>query len=343
MRTAGVGGPITGKGAHLLIVDDPTKSAAEALSERLREHNWQWWERDASTRLEPGGCAVLIATRWHEDDLPGRLIRGSATGEGPPVRRLHLPALAEGIDDPLGRQPGDALWPWRYSKSKLETIRDTGSHSRWLSLYQQNPSEHEGTEWPPEYFDDALIWSGDWPAASEFHMTCMAIDPSKGKIGGDFGAIVFAGVARGLMWVEAVVERLPIEKLVGAAIDMALPRNPMVVTCEGNGFQDLAMGLEFNRQYELRQIAPLPLRMIESRKNKEDRIRRLGTYFQQKRVRFRSTAGCKRLVQQLREFPLSEHDDGPDALEMVTATFQWMQQRKQDQGQAFTAQDYTET
>ena len=117
MTTAGVGGPMTGRGANLLIIDDPVKNAEEALSQTTRNNHWDWWQSTASTRLEPGGVVIGIMTRWHEDDIFGRLLKG-----GGQIRRLTLPALAE-HGDPLGRQPGEALWPERYPAAKLEQMR----------------------------------------------------------------------------------------------------------------------------------------------------------------------------------------------------------------------------
>ena len=118
MFTAGVGGPLTGKGADLLIIDDPVKNSQTGLSETLREGQWDWWQSTASTRLEPGGTVILIGTRWHEYDLAGRLLESEKNG-GWPVRRLRLPALAE-VPDALGRAEGEALWPERWPRSVLE-------------------------------------------------------------------------------------------------------------------------------------------------------------------------------------------------------------------------------
>jgi hypothetical protein len=113
LLTAGIGGPLTGRGANLLIVDDPIKNAEQAHSDTIRNNHWDWWQSTASTRIEPGGCAIIIATRWHHDDLSGRLFQAAESGDGAPVRRLRLPAIAE-ENDPLGRSPGEALWPERW-------------------------------------------------------------------------------------------------------------------------------------------------------------------------------------------------------------------------------------
>ena len=112
MVTAGVGGTITGRGADLLVIDDPHKSAEETGSVTYRERVWDWYRAVARTRLEPGAGVVVVQTRWHEDDLAGRLL-ADAESEGDRWQVLSLPAVAED-DDPLGRSVGDPLWPERF-------------------------------------------------------------------------------------------------------------------------------------------------------------------------------------------------------------------------------------
>lgn len=136
MNTAGAGGPITGKGGHLMIVDDPIKNAEEAASPVMRDKLWDWWQSTFLTRREPGAKVLVIMSRWHEDDLVGRLIRYGEGGMR--IKRLRLPAIAED-DDPLGRRPGDALCPERYDEEALTAIRRDVGPSSWAALYQQRP------------------------------------------------------------------------------------------------------------------------------------------------------------------------------------------------------------
>src|SRR5258708_863622 len=150
MVTAGVGGPLTGRGANLLIVDDPIKNAEEAVSQTIRDNHWDWWQSTASTRIEPGGCVIIIATRWHYDDLSGRLIHAAQTGEGSPVRRLRLPAIAED-GDPLGRAAGEALWPERWPRDRLEKIRLEKDAAWWHAMYQQRPRRSARSTSPRNY------------------------------------------------------------------------------------------------------------------------------------------------------------------------------------------------
>lgn len=144
MSTAGVGGPITGKGANVLLIDDPVKNWEDAQSELKRNTAHNWALSTAFSRLEPQqqpdgswgdpGVGVLIMTRWHEDDLEGRFLRDEADD----WYVLVLPALA-GEDDPIGRAPGEALWPERFSAEELNKIRVSVGPQIWSSLYQQSP------------------------------------------------------------------------------------------------------------------------------------------------------------------------------------------------------------
>jgi predicted phage terminase large subunit-like protein len=129
----GIRGPITGRRADLVLIDDPIKSHAEADSPSARNALWSWYRSDLITRLKPRGRVVLTMTRWHQDDLGGRLLDSD-----PSWTVLRLPAIAE-ANDPLGRKPGAALWPEWEDEASLDRKR-VGSGSRvWNSLFQQNP------------------------------------------------------------------------------------------------------------------------------------------------------------------------------------------------------------
>ena len=134
-----IGGGITGHGAHLFIVDDPIKNREEAESDVYRERMWRWFRGVARTRLEPGGAIVLMHTRWHEDDLAGRILR-----ELPGWRVISIPAI-----DGEGNTP----WPERYSLEELRAIRFDVGEREWASQYQQRPAPDEGAifKWWPTY------------------------------------------------------------------------------------------------------------------------------------------------------------------------------------------------
>jgi predicted phage terminase large subunit-like protein len=147
-RAVGVGGGITGMGADLIVIDDPIKSREEAQSLTYRERVWDWYTNDLYTRLEPGGAMILVMTRWHEDDLAGRILSSEDTGNW---RIVRLPALAE-ADDPLGRAPGEALNPDRYPVEELMRIRAVLGSWAFEALYQQRPMPIEGGLFKREMF-----------------------------------------------------------------------------------------------------------------------------------------------------------------------------------------------
>jgi predicted phage terminase large subunit-like protein len=142
MACAGVGGPITGKGASLLILDDVVKNAEEANSPTYRNKAWEWFRSTAYTRIEPDGVVVVIMTRWHEDDLVGRIERLAEEGEK--WEFLNLPAIAV-ENDPIEREPGEALWPNRFPTERLEQIKTAVGSYWWSSLYQGKPQPSTGS------------------------------------------------------------------------------------------------------------------------------------------------------------------------------------------------------
>lgn len=143
MMTAGVGGPFTGRGFDLLIIDDPIKNRQEANSAVIRDNLWDWWRSTARTRLEPGASIIIVMTRWHEDDLVGRLLAGSDEDFADQWQHIRLPALAE-PGDAIGRPEGQPLWPARYDEFALAQLRVAAGPSDWAGLYQQRPTQEGG-------------------------------------------------------------------------------------------------------------------------------------------------------------------------------------------------------
>jgi len=141
---AGIGGPITGRGAHLLLIDDPVKSRTDASSPTRRQQTWDWYTSVAYTRLMPGAAIVLIQTRWDPDDLAGRILR-NAEDEG--WETLSLPAV---------NAQGEALWPESYPIERLEEIRRQIGPRDWSALYQQEPAARDGGVFKAEPIDAAM-------------------------------------------------------------------------------------------------------------------------------------------------------------------------------------------
>ncbi len=164
LLAVGVGGPITGHGAKLGIIDDPFENWRQAQSLTIRDQVWDWYRTTFRTRIWEGGAIVLIMTRWHEDDLAGRILQEQADQ----WFVLRLPALAEsqedrdrnhrrmnlpeGLPDPLGREPDEPLCPRRYSKQELKQLkRDVGTMG-WNSEYQAAPTAPEGDKFKRAWF-----------------------------------------------------------------------------------------------------------------------------------------------------------------------------------------------
>ena len=138
----GINGPVIGRRADLILIDDPIKNHADADSAFAREHLWNWYRSELTTRLKPKGRIVLIMTRWHRDDLGGRLLASDDNWH-----QLRLPALAE-QNDPLGRSPGDALWPDWEDAAALHRKRATVGSRIWAAQYQQAPVSETGGLFP---------------------------------------------------------------------------------------------------------------------------------------------------------------------------------------------------
>ncbi|MFC0386866.1 phage terminase large subunit [Muricoccus vinaceus] len=152
-RAAGIGGVITGLRADLALIDDPVKSREEADSEARRNRVWEWYQDDLRTRLRPGAAIVVVQTRWHQDDLSGRLLEAQRER----WRVVSLPAEAE-EGDPLGRAPGEMLWAddtYGYAAS-LARVKAEASTRSWAALYQQRPVPDTG-----DYFQAAWLHPAD--------------------------------------------------------------------------------------------------------------------------------------------------------------------------------------
>ena len=168
---AGVGGGITGKGAHILLIDDPVKNREDAESQNNRDGSWDWYTSTAYTRLAPGGGVLVILTRWHDDDLAGRLLKASTDG-GDEWEVIRYPAIAE--EDEEFREQGDALHPERYDVESLQRIQRAVGPRDWSALYQQNPVADDGDYftrdmiryYDPEEVDlDAMRYYAAWDLA----------------------------------------------------------------------------------------------------------------------------------------------------------------------------------
>ena len=186
----GIGGGVTGRRADLGIIDDPIRGRKDADSELIRDNCWSWYLDDFRTRLKPGAAIILIMTRWHEDDLAGRILPDDWDGQSGKViskdgeewEVICLPAQATG-DDILGRKKGDWLWTnwftpdwWEQTKS---TVTQGGTVFRsWRSLYMQVPSDEEGSFFKREWFKRFDL--GDEPGTNNYQSSDFATRDEEG-------------------------------------------------------------------------------------------------------------------------------------------------------------------
>ncbi|MFV0496065.1 phage terminase large subunit [Mycobacterium sp.] len=188
MLTVGVGGSPIGRGAHLMIVDDPIKSYADAMSPLKRQQIIDWWTGTMVSRIEKGGAVILVMSRWHEHDLAGFLLE-----QQPDVwNEIRLPAIADDPNDLLGREIGDALWPARFPvKDLLERKAETSlslGEAVWLAQYQQTPSSPTGGKFPTDKWVRVPAVSIAWNPIR----WCRGWDLAATEGGGDYtvGALV---------------------------------------------------------------------------------------------------------------------------------------------------------
>jgi phage terminase large subunit-like protein len=312
---AGVGGSVTGRRADLLLIDDPVKSREDADSETIREKQWAWWRDDATTRLKPGAAVVLIMTRWHEDDLAGRLIK-DLQSSSQRVKLLSL-AMEAKENDPLGRAVGEPLWPEWFTEQMREVAKR--EPRTWSALYQQEPRAIGGGEFKKEW----LSYWQQQPAASN---KVILVDPSSGKsrTRGDFTSMWVIGVGQdGNDYIlDGIRDRLNLTERTEALFSLVRRHKPGAVGYEQYGLQ---ADIEHIRAEQERQQYRFKIVEIGGAMKKEDRIRRLIPIFQQGRlwmpssmIRMMADGHQRDIMEDFRSeylsFPVGAHDDALDCL-----------------------------
>lgn len=330
-RAVSVGAAVFGYGAHIAVIDDYCGSIADALSQAERDATHRWYHGTIRNRLESEESAiVIVATRYHKNDLVGRLLKEQAEG-GDQWRVLSLPALCVNAGDAMGRKPGEALWPERWSTQHLENERKALGISGypWMfeALYQGTPLDVIDSEWPAEYFGDHIWFGGDeldehgnrrfkdWPHPSEIVNKVMYVDPSLGKTSkSDYSAIVMlAKDIHGDYYIDADLGRRPSVQIAYDAIQHHKEFRPLALGWEVQDADLLKAEVLRQAQQEGEDVWFLA---ITNRINKLVRIRSLSPLLDARRLKFRrNSPGVNLLLEQMRAFPAHKHDDGPDALE----------------------------
>lgn len=329
MDTTGVGGSLTGRGADLIIVDDLIKGHKEALSKTFRDSAWELWQSCVETRAEPGCVFVVVGTRWHEDDVIGRLKREIKGDRRKGWKVLNLRAISDGKKDPLGRAEGEALWPERYPAERLLALQNRWDHDEarlgpywWSALYQQNPTPREGGLFKRTWFryykhDDEFFHLGVGDTAKKvpkrrcwkFVTVDLAVST---KTTADYFALGLWYVTpdRDLMLHDVIHERIEGPDQPGVIERVWKEHRPAFVAIESN-------------QYQLSLVQTMlrkgcPVREVHSDQDKLARAQLAATRYSAGTVYLRSGAPWLQVTEdELLVFPNGKNDDLVDINSMA--------------------------
>jgi predicted phage terminase large subunit-like protein len=321
----GAGGPATGKGFHLGLVDDPLKNAEEAASETIRAKLQDWWNSTWYTREEPWsdtdphGAMIVVQTRWHEADLAGWLLDEEREAEDDEDRErwhiVNLPAIAEEAQpdqfppsctvEPDWRQPGEALCPERRPIEKLVKIRNRISDYFFDALFQQRPTAREG-----EFFKVSKIETVD--AAPPDLRLCRGWDLASTEGGGAFTAGVLIGRDSKGVWYVVDVERgqwssddvetqlLSIARRDGTGVKIHLPQDP--------GQAGKKQGISLARM-----LAGFQVKVEPVTGSKESRAFAFSAQVNIGNVKVVKAPWSKTFIEELRQFPRGKYADQVDS------------------------------
>lgn len=318
----GVGGSVTGRRADLGLIDDPVKSREDADSLTQRNKVWEWYKADFFTRLKPGAAVVLIQTRWHEDDLAGRLLKDAEEG-GEQWEIVSLPMEAE-ENDPLGRQPGELLWPEWFTEEMIgQAKRDPRN---WLALYQQQPRPDGGGEFRREWLN---FYDGTPDDAKSGTNRYILVDAANGKRAtNDYTSMWVVGLGQDDNYyvLDMIRDRLNLTERASALMTLHRKWKPMSVRYERYG---MMADIQHIKDLQRRENYRFEIVEVAGQTPKNDRIKRLIPLFEQGKFWFPqsihktdTTGKVQELIgafidQELLAFPVAMHDDMLDALARI--------------------------
>lgn len=319
---AGVGSAITGFGSDYLLIDDPFRGREDADSKSERERVWEWFRSDASTRLMPRGRTIILATRWHEDDLIGRLLNEEGAQNTWTV--INLPAIAQ-ANDPVGREVGEALDPERYPVSELLKLQARIGSRAWGSLYQGSPTPEGGDllkqEWWQYYDYEQMRKKGLKPSF-------MVVDPAFGAgSGNDYSCVLVGGTLNGRFYlIDLWHKRVTYPELRQTLGDLYRKwRVPVVIEDIGPGkmlLQEMRNGAYSREDHVAVPTIPFKLPTGSGSRGgfmlgKRARVEMISNYLEGGLVFLPDDAKWARgLIEECADFPGGAHDDQVDCLTM---------------------------
>lgn len=324
MISRGYGSSLTGNTGNLIIIDDPVKNAVEADSERDRNKKWADFERSIKTRMGAGDKLILIMTRWHEDDLAGRIM------ENYPDKTtvVNIPCEAEEEDDPLGREIGDSICPEigkdnEWLKDFKESILDEEGRRTWNALYQGRPTEREGNVLKRDWWD--YYERKDYENGRlVFDRMIMSVDATfKDKKNNDFVAIEVWGKKENRIYlVDLINDRFNITATI-RAIRMMKMRHPRIM---GILIEDKANGSAIIQLLQDEMFGIIPITPHESKEARVDAVSYVieaGNVYLPKDKNFTWD-----FIDQCAAFPNGKNDDMVDAMSQALARLMFMRQHQ---------------
>ena len=310
----GVGGAVTGKGADILIIDDPhsEQEAAQAeINPEIYDKTYEWYTSGPRQRLQPGGAIIIVMTRWSKKDLTGQVIKAASQRSGEEWEVIEFPALLPS---------GKPLWPQFWPRSELDLQKEL-PHSKWMAQYQQNPTSESSAIVKREWWQ---IWEDDEAPSCEF--TLMAWDTAFEKNNrADYSAMTHWGVfykpdSTGLMQANIILlnafrERMEFPRLKQEAIDQFKEWTPDSVIIEKK-----ASGAPLI--YEMRAMG-IPVQEFTPSKgnDKISRLNAVSDIFASGRVWAPNTHWAEEVIEEVASFPAGEHDDYVDSVSLALMRF----------------------
>jgi len=295
--SVGVGGPVTGRGAHIALIDDPIKNRQDADSDVYRERVWQWYTSTLYTRLMPGGAIIVILTRWHEDDLAGRLLERQETGDKWDI--VELKALDN----------GKALWPEWYDEKALEQIKNNIGPRDWSALYQQSPQPDEGT-----YFQRDWFTTADTPERLNYYIST---DFAVTEDAGDFTEFGVFGIDadENIYIVDWWSGQQTADIWIDALLNLVEQYKPLAVFGETGAIRRSIEPFLKKRSKERRVFARLE--WITRTKDKTAMARAFQARAAMGNVFLSNKVANGELLDQLLKFPAGKHDDKVDVCALM--------------------------